>query len=388
MSKLYVAYGSNINTAQMNRRCPDAKKIEVGTVQNMQLVFNKVATLHSVPGEQTPALVWQLSDEDEKKLDVYEGFPHKYHKEQVEVEINGEIFHGMAYIMNDKTNMQEPTQEYFNRIADGYAEHGIDLIHLEEAYDRALEFEQQHYKNLSFFDEQYMASSGISNNPNDLLFQAFVVGQTSERYGIPFTPEEVRNFTRFMAEDFSTNSAFMNFEEYADDLISTLTEEYYEQSEEKKYYVAYGSNMNLDQMARRCPNSTVCGTGKIQDYKLQFCTYADIEKQEGHSAPCVIWEIADSDWRGLDCYEGYPNLYRKENVQVVTSDGKTITAIAYVMQPNHAVPAIPYKAYFDGIIEGYKQNNIPLAPLSKALNETIARENAAIRAKSRGGGRK
>ena len=37
-----------------------------------------------------------------------------------------------------------------------------------------------------------------------------------------------------------------------------------------KLYVAYGSNLNLEQMARRCPTAKVVGIGVLKDYQLTF----------------------------------------------------------------------------------------------------------------------
>ena len=38
----------------------------------------------------------------------------------------------------------------------------------------------------------------------------------------------------------------------------------------EKLYIAYGSNINLEQMAHRCPSSKVVGTAMLQGYELQF----------------------------------------------------------------------------------------------------------------------
>ena len=38
----------------------------------------------------------------------------------------------------------------------------------------------------------------------------------------------------------------------------------------KQLYIAYGSNINLEQMAYRCPHSKVVGTSEIKDYELEF----------------------------------------------------------------------------------------------------------------------
>ena len=38
----------------------------------------------------------------------------------------------------------------------------------------------------------------------------------------------------------------------------------------KKYYLAYGSNLNLRQMALRCHTAKPVGTAVIKDYELLF----------------------------------------------------------------------------------------------------------------------
>ncbi len=83
-------------------------------------------------------------------------------------------------------------------------------------------------------------------------------------------------------------------------------------------YVAYGSNMNLEQMAFRCPDSKVVGNGKLYGWDLVFNIHADIVKaNKSKSVPVVVWEIADKDWITLDRYEGFPSYYVKEVVDVL-----------------------------------------------------------------------
>ena len=83
-----------------------------------------------------------------------------------------------------------------------------------------------------------------------------------------------------------------------------------------KLYVAYGSNLNLEQMARRCPKAKVVGIGNLKDYQLTFRRVATIEPEKGAITPVGVWEITTSDERALDIYEGYPSYYRKETVTV------------------------------------------------------------------------
>ena len=75
-------------------------------------------------------------------------------------------------------------------------------------------------------------------------------------------------------------------------------------------YIAYGSNLNRAQMALRCPDAKVVGTGEIKDYELLFRgnrngAVATVEPKKGESVPVLIWEISPRDEFNLDRYEGF-----------------------------------------------------------------------------------
>ena len=100
-------------------------------------------------------------------------------------------------------------------------------------------------------------------------------------------------------------------------------------------YIAYGSNLNRAQMALRCPDAKVVGTGEIKDYELLFRgnrngAVATVEPKKGESVPVLIWEISPRDEFNLDRYEGYPRLYGKEMLEVEL-DGKREKMMAYTM---------------------------------------------------------
>ena len=38
----------------------------------------------------------------------------------------------------------------------------------------------------------------------------------------------------------------------------------------KKFYLAYGSNLNVKQMRFRCPDARIVGTAEIPNYQLLF----------------------------------------------------------------------------------------------------------------------
>ena len=93
-----------------------------------------------------------------------------------------------------------------------------------------------------------------------------------------------------------------------------------------KKYIAYGSNMNLEQMEYRCPGATVTGKGWLQDHRLFFAgrtnaAVASIEPAPGHAVPVVLWEITPKD------EQGYPSFYGKQELSVEV-DGKPVHCIA------------------------------------------------------------
>lgn len=137
-------------------------------------------------------------------------------------------------------------------------------------------------------------------------------------------------------------------------------------------YIAYGSNMNLAQMAYRCPASKVIGTGKLYGWKLVFKYHADIINTgiETDVVPVVMWEIADEDWKNLDRYEGYPKYYTRKTVNVVMDNGAEEKAVVYVMTDLRSNPELPTQSYFKIILDGCKDNGIDVSYLYDVLRNT------------------
>ena len=77
----------------------------------------------------------------------------------------------------------------------------------------------------------------------------------------------------------------------------------------KKFYLAYGSNLNVKQMQFRCPDAKIVGTAEIPNYQLLFKgsktgSYLTIEPKEGSRVPVVAWSVTAEDEAALDRYEG------------------------------------------------------------------------------------
>lgn len=149
----------------------------------------------------------------------------------------------------------------------------------------------------------------------------------------------------------------------------------------KKLYAAYGSNMNLQQMAHRCPDAVVVGVGKIKEHILIFRGYnkfsgvatiqVDISsKAKKDDVPVVVWEISESDEQSLDTYEGYPRFYIKKNFNIEMSNGQLLKDVmVYVMQRGYPV-GCPSEQYLNTIIQGYMDNAVDTEFLFKAVEYT------------------
>lgn len=141
--KLYIAYGSNMNVAQMKRRCRTAVAVAVGEIKDYRLRFygrydSAVATIEKEKGGSVPVLVWKICPYDEKSLDIYEGYPHLYRKETIDVEVNDKQYSGMVYIMNENPTFSynHPSPYYVRTIAEGYKTCGLDPQMLYEAISK------------------------------------------------------------------------------------------------------------------------------------------------------------------------------------------------------------------------------------------------------------
>lgn len=131
----------------------------------------------------------------------------------------------------------------------------------------------------------------------------------------------------------------------------------------KRLYVAYGSNLNVEQMRLRCPSARIIGTAEIDDYELLFKgsltgSYLTIEKRKGYSVPVAIWEVQPRDEKNLDIYEGYPNFYYKKDMVLNIKGIKTgkirrRKCFAYVMHEDRQL-GVPSERYIRTCLEGYR----------------------------------
>lgn len=123
-------------------------------------------------------------------------------------------------------------------------------------------------------------------------------------------------------------------------------------------------------MAYRCPRSKVVGTSEIKDYELEFRGVATIVPCKGTSVPVLIWELDERDLPALNRYEGYPRLYRHEEM-IFELNGKTYTGMAYLM--NYGKLSSPSQQYYSTILQGW-ENGLDEKYLQTALENSLQLE--------------
>ena len=145
---------------------------------------------------------------------------------------------------------------------------------------------------------------------------------------------------------------------------------------EKRYYIAYGSNLNVRQMTMRCPTARIIGTSAIHNYRLLFKgsktgSYLTIEPEKGCSVPVAVWSVTDEDEWALDRYEGFPSFYYKKELELPITGIKTgkvrrRKVFVYIMHEDRPF-GIPSSFYMRTCAEGYRYFGFDLQTLLEAF---------------------
>ena len=146
-------------------------------------------------------------------------------------------------------------------------------------------------------------------------------------------------------------------------------------------YVAYASNMNRRQMARRCPQARPLGPIRLEGWRLVIKRVADIEPDPDSVTPAALWEITRTCEQALDAYEGFPHLYVKQRIAIALANGKRVKPMAYVMNgPRQRDYGPASDGYLASIADGYRDFGFDdLSPLRAAQAEAITLARRAER---------
>ena len=122
----------------MAERCPRASYIGSTILKGWRLIFKSVATIEKDVGKNVPVGVFEISDQCEKALDVYEDYPQLYYKHKLDVNLKGNVVTAMTYIMVANYGIAPPSKRYFDVISEGYKDCRLDLDFLLEAKEHSI----------------------------------------------------------------------------------------------------------------------------------------------------------------------------------------------------------------------------------------------------------
>lgn len=129
--RYYFAYGSN-TPGQMVHRAPTADYLGNGKLKGHRLVFKKFADVEEDKHSFVEGFVFTIDEEAERELDIYEGSPALYRKEEVEVEFWDRTIKALVYKMNGGY-YEFPGTIYLQGIAIGYEYGHLPMKQLKKA---------------------------------------------------------------------------------------------------------------------------------------------------------------------------------------------------------------------------------------------------------------
>ena len=129
---LYFAYGSNLHHKQMKRRCKDSIFLKKINLKDFKLTFRskyRAADIEYKKKSIVQGGLYEISKNDEKKLDVYEDYPTLYKKYY----FNYYRKKVMTYTMVKKSLFKFPTQRYLSIVKRGYKNCDLEIKYLKQA---------------------------------------------------------------------------------------------------------------------------------------------------------------------------------------------------------------------------------------------------------------
>jgi phage replication-related protein YjqB (UPF0714/DUF867 family) len=123
-------------------------------------------------------------------------------------------------------------------------------------------------------------------------------------------------------------------------------------------YFAYGSNLCVTQMARRCREATDPRPAILaeHDWLINQRGVATVEPFAGTEVHGVIWQISDDDLAALDSAEGVPVRYRRVRLTVHADDGPSD---AWVYIDHRVDPGAPRPGYLERIVAAAVHHGLP-----------------------------
>lgn len=134
-------------------------------------------------------------------------------------------------------------------------------------------------------------------------------------------------------------------------------------------YWGYGSNLNEEAMAFRCPKARKIGPKSINDCRLVFRGVADVVFDKGGSCPGGLWSITDQCEEALDRFEGVAGgIYVKRYLKIRHEGGEK-SCLFYQMKRERGIMP-PARNYLATIAQGYRDFGLDVEYLEEAVAQS------------------
>lgn len=160
-------------------------------------------------------------------------------------------------------------------------------------------------------------------------------------------------------------------------MASTKRARWREEHVKPAYYFAYGSNLSLAQMKRRCPSSVPLCKMTLPGYRLEIKKFCDVVKDPESSVDGAIYWLSPQDHAALDGFEGVPYSYKKRwtKAEIEWEDGtKEVVDILFYTMVRERDTYTPTESYFQTCLNGCSDWNIDTDQLERALDEALSTE--------------
>ena len=135
------------------------------------------------------------------------------------------------------------------------------------------------------------------------------------------------------------------------------------------HYFAYGSNMNPDRVRQRKMSFESADSGHLFDYSLRFnkrslkypgAAAANVMAVSKGVTEGVVYRLVDpTQIEMMDPYEGYPVLYTRIALPIVTRAG-IVDAWVYIANEDHVTEGLaPARWYLNHLLSGRDYLSVP-----------------------------
>jgi hypothetical protein len=141
--------------------------------------------------------------------------------------------------------------------------------------------------------------------------------------------------------------------------------------ENQVLYFAYGSNLWLEQMQRRCPDHRLIGLGCLEGYRWFITSrgYASILLMPGNYVLGIVYELSVNDEISLDICEGVEQgKYYKQQLPVLIAgiEKPCMTYIDFVIEEG-----VPHSEYILRINKGIRDAGLPKQYVEQYLSSYL-----------------